>query len=479
MTNVVERFLHEPGSDRRVTQMTIDEAEHYTPEQRARIVASYAPHEREARARGMPMLGSGRVFPVPEETLATDAFAIPAHWPQIGGLDFGWDHPFAAVKLAWDRDADCVYVTSTCRMREATPVMLAASLKPWGEWLPWAWPHEGLQHSKDSGKPLADQYRNHGLKLLPEHARFAPHQDGSPGSSGVEAGLMEMLDRMQSGRLRVFHGRIQGRYASTGSSNAYVLAPDVALAAYVTGERYSFRANFANTGAATLNISSLGAKSIRKMTLSGKISLGAGDIQPGQPVTVEYDGTDMVLITPAATTSFDATPIGTIAGYAGATAPNGWLLCDGAAVSRTTFAALFAVVATSYGTGDGSTTFNLPDLRGRVGVGKDDMGGIAANRSQVSTTISTTNGSSNATVASAANLAIGMTIVSANVSCSSHDHRDQRHDDHTLGECHGDGERHLCTLFAFVRRAIARRERWLIGPCARDRADAGAHAYLQ
>jgi microcystin-dependent protein len=189
----------------------------------------------------------------------------------------------------------------------------------------------------------------------------------------------------------------------------------VALGVYVIGERYSFRANIANNGAATLDISSLGAKAIRKMTSAGKTGLAPGDIQPGQPVTVEYDGMDMVMTTPAATTSFDATPSGTVVGYAGTAAPNGWLLCDGAAVSRTTFAALFAAIATSYGAGDESTTFNLPDLRGRVGVGKDDMGGAAANRAQVSTTLDTTNASSSAVVASAANLAIGMTVVSANI----------------------------------------------------------------
>jgi phage terminase large subunit-like protein len=76
MTEVVDRFLCEPQQDRHVTQMTIDEAEHYTPEQRQRIVASYAPHEREARAKGIPMLGSGRVFPVAEESLMVDAFAF-------------------------------------------------------------------------------------------------------------------------------------------------------------------------------------------------------------------------------------------------------------------------------------------------------------------------------------------------------------------------------------------------------------------
>ncbi len=63
-------------------------------------------------------------------------------------------------------------------------------------------------------------------------------------------------------------------------------------------------------------------------------------------------------------------PTGMISPYAGATAPTSWLLCDGSAVSRTTYAALFAITSTTYGAGNGTTTFNLPDLKGRVAVGK-------------------------------------------------------------------------------------------------------------
>ena len=73
-------------------------------------------------------------------------------------------------------------------------------------------------------------------------------------------------------------------------------------------------------------------------------------------------------------------PIGTILPYAGASAPTGWLMCDGSAISRTTYATLFGVAADSFGVGDGSTTFNLPDLRGRMPVGQDDMGGVSASR---------------------------------------------------------------------------------------------------
>ncbi len=73
-------------------------------------------------------------------------------------------------------------------------------------------------------------------------------------------------------------------------------------------------------------------------------------------------------------------PIGAMMDFPGATAPSGWLLCAGQAISRSTYSALFAVIGTTYGAGDGSTTFNVPDLRGRVAAGKDDMGGSAANR---------------------------------------------------------------------------------------------------
>lgn len=71
-------------------------------------------------------------------------------------------------------------------------------------------------------------------------------------------------------------------------------------------------------------------------------------------------------------------PAGLVSPYAGTAAPSGWLLCAGQNVSRTTYAALFTAISTTYGVGDGSTTFALPDLRGRVVAGKDDMGGSAA-----------------------------------------------------------------------------------------------------
>lgn len=198
MSAVVARYLLEQSEDREVISMTIDDALHYTPEERAKIIASYPAHEREARTKGIPTMGSGLIFPVLEEEIIISPIDIPKIWPQINGLDFGYDHPFAAVNIAWDRDADIVYVCKNYRSRQTTPIIHAAAIKPWGDWIPCAWPHDGFQHDKGSGLELASQYRGQGLNMLAENATW------EDGGNGVEAGIAEMLDRMLTGRWKVF-----------------------------------------------------------------------------------------------------------------------------------------------------------------------------------------------------------------------------------------------------------------------------------
>jgi len=198
MSDVVKRYLLDRPTGTTVINMTIDDVEHYTKEQREAIVASYPEHEREARTKGIPILGSGRVFPIAESAISINPFPIPAHWPRIVGLDFGIDHPTAAVWLAWDRDADALYVTDCYRVKDSSIAIHAASIRARGDWIPVAWPHDGLQRDKGSGEQLADQYRAQGLNMLRNRATF------EDGSSGVEAGIAEMLTRMQTMRLRVF-----------------------------------------------------------------------------------------------------------------------------------------------------------------------------------------------------------------------------------------------------------------------------------
>lgn len=200
MSQVVRRFYPSTTAapNTHVTHMTIEDAAHFTPEMCAAIIASYPAHEQKARAMGLPALGSGRVFQVDSDDVSVKPFPIPGHWPQIGGLDFGWDHPSAAARIAWDRDNDCLYVFAAYRKRETTPLIFAAAVRPWGEWLPWAWPHDGLQHDKGSGEQLAKQYKDAGMNMLSLRATF------EDGSNGLEAGVQEMNDRMLTGRLKVF-----------------------------------------------------------------------------------------------------------------------------------------------------------------------------------------------------------------------------------------------------------------------------------
>ena len=125
---------------------------------------------------------------------------MPRSFARITGVDFGIDHPFAAARCAWDRDNDIWYVTATYREKDATPPIHAAALRPWGTWVPIAWPHDGLNRDKGSGDQLAAQYRAHGLNMLHAHATH------EAGGSGVEAGVLEMIERMQTGRFKVFRG---------------------------------------------------------------------------------------------------------------------------------------------------------------------------------------------------------------------------------------------------------------------------------
>jgi len=198
MTNLVMSFYENPSPQQILVNMTIDDVRHYSDEQKQKIIDSYPEHQRAARTMGIPTLGQGRVFEIDEKKIMEDPLTeIPKHWARLNGLDFGWDHPTAAVQMVWDRDSDVIHVTKAFRESKTTPVMAAHTIKKWGEWVPTAWPHDGYQHDKGSGKELRQQYKDTGLNMLHSHA---VHESGG---FGVEAGIMEMLERMKSGRFKV------------------------------------------------------------------------------------------------------------------------------------------------------------------------------------------------------------------------------------------------------------------------------------
>ena len=188
--------------DRALVLMGIRDVDHYTEEERQRIINSYPAFEREARANGIPSLGSGRVFKVAQEAVSIPCVPeIPAHWPRIAGIDIGWDHPTAVSWLAWDRDTDTVYLYDCYKVSETTIAEHASRIKKRGEWIPVAWPHDALQADKQSGTQVADLYRAEGVNMLYERATMEM-PDGTLTSS-VEATLMMMEQRMLDGRFKV------------------------------------------------------------------------------------------------------------------------------------------------------------------------------------------------------------------------------------------------------------------------------------
>jgi phage terminase large subunit-like protein len=205
MSSVVMRFFSPADDDdgakeRALTIMVIEDAKHIPPEQRAKIIASYPAHEREARTRGVPLLGSGRIFQISEEQVREPLIEyIPAHWCKLWALDFGIDHPFAAILLLWDKDNDVVHIHHAVRIKDQFPINHAAVLKRIGANVPVAWPHDGNQRRQDGtvGTTLALQYRTQGLKMLPTHATFPD------GGYSTEAGIMEMQERFRESRLKV------------------------------------------------------------------------------------------------------------------------------------------------------------------------------------------------------------------------------------------------------------------------------------
>ena len=222
MSEVVVRFMEEEAAGRYMVRMGIKDALFYSDEERARQIASYPANEREARANGDPLLGSGKVFGTPIEDLLIPQipFAkVPQHWLKIWGLDFGGGsedaHPFAAVLLAWDREGaaaarsdeepvkvegpvGAVYVLHEIRMTNSLILQHCDAIKRVAPQVPVAWPHDGHQKERSSGESMAQLYKKQGLRMLESHATHA-----GVGGFSTYAGIMDMDQYMQARQWKV------------------------------------------------------------------------------------------------------------------------------------------------------------------------------------------------------------------------------------------------------------------------------------
>jgi phage terminase large subunit-like protein len=173
-----------------VVMATWDDAPHLSEEAKAELWRSIPPFQRDARSKGIPQLGAGAIYPVPESDIVVDDMPIPDHWPRAYGMDVGWNRT-AVVWGALNRETDTLYIYSEHYRGEAEPSVHAQSVKARGEWVPGVIDPAARGRGQSDGLQLLQDYKDLGLDL---EVAF----------NGVESGLLDVWQRMSSGRLKVF-----------------------------------------------------------------------------------------------------------------------------------------------------------------------------------------------------------------------------------------------------------------------------------
>lgn len=204
MTNVVSAFLNDLKPGQSVSTATWEDVDHLDEKTKKQLLSVYSPAEREMRSKGIPVFGSGLVYPVSESDIVCEDFEIPVHFICLAAIDFGFDHPTAISWVAFDPDNDIIYIYDEYRRSKETPITHAAVLNARTPGLPVAFPHDGLQHDKGSGIQLAQQYRDLGVYMLPEHFSNPPVEGKLTGNNSVEAGISILLQRFETKRLKLF-----------------------------------------------------------------------------------------------------------------------------------------------------------------------------------------------------------------------------------------------------------------------------------
>jgi hypothetical protein len=169
---------------------TWDDVPHLTQESKEELLATIPINERDARSKGIPVIGSGRIYPIDIDTTTCKDFPIPKHWPKVYALDVGWNRT-AALWGALDRETDILYIYSEHYQGEQEPMFHAKAIKARGEWMRGVIDPASGGRSQIDGQKLFELYVKEGLKLI-------------NAENAVEAGIYEVWQRFQTGRLKIF-----------------------------------------------------------------------------------------------------------------------------------------------------------------------------------------------------------------------------------------------------------------------------------
>lgn len=197
MSDIVLQFLPDGDirdtSDERTSRFVVmatwDDVPHLDDRTKDMLFSSYMPFQRDARTRGIPALGSGAIYPVPESDIVIPAFDLPVHWPRAYGMDVGWNRT-AAIWGAFDRETSTTYLYSQHYRGEAEPVVHAEAIKSRGDWIPGAIDPAARGRGQRDGEQLLDLYQGFGLDL-------------QTADNAVEAGLYDVWTLLSAGKLKV------------------------------------------------------------------------------------------------------------------------------------------------------------------------------------------------------------------------------------------------------------------------------------
>lgn len=195
ITAVVLRFM--PGGKmpdamdvRFAIQADWDDVPHLDEKSKKELYDALPPHQREARSKGIPVLGAGAIYPVDEDFIKVPDFIIPAHWPRSYGFDVGWNNT-AAVWGALDRETDTGYLYACYKRGQAEPPIHAAAIKGRGDWIPGVIDPASRGGSQKDGEKLLNLYQDEKLIL-------------SLANNAVEAGILDVWTALSTGKLKVF-----------------------------------------------------------------------------------------------------------------------------------------------------------------------------------------------------------------------------------------------------------------------------------
>jgi len=177
------------GAGRYVVRCSMYDAPHQSRENIEKLIASTPPFLRDARVHGIPALGAGAIYPVPESEFVIAPMPIPDHWKRCYGMDVG--SKTAAVWLAIDPDSDLIWAYAEYFKEREEPSIHTTGIKAKGEWIPGAIDPASRGRSQIDGQQLMQMYSDLGLHL-------------TPAINAVEAGLYTVWELLSTGRLKVF-----------------------------------------------------------------------------------------------------------------------------------------------------------------------------------------------------------------------------------------------------------------------------------